>query len=553
MEIKQSQYPGIVKFYRNSLLKSMGYIDEDFQRPLVAVIHAWHEITPGHFHLKEVAQHVKAGIRSAGGVPVEIPIPGICASCSGNPSRFKYKFPWRDFAATLAEILINAYDFDGAVFMPTCDDVVPAYLMAAARVDIPSIFVTGGYMQPGEYEGKPITAFTMLPKYGEHIIGKISEEELAEMEERACPSCGACPEMGTANTMRAVTEALGMSLPGDTCTPANESRLLRLARIGGKQIINLIYKGIKPSDIITRESLENAMRVVVAVGGSTNACIHIPAIAKERDIYLDLDLWDKISRETPFICSVYPTHSTYTLRDLDLSGGIQAVMKELSPLLHLNVMTVTGKTLKENIENIKNLSRDVIRPLSNPYSKEGGIAILKGNLAPRGAVVKQSAVSPKMLRHKGPAKVFDSEEDAISALMSGGVKEKEVVVIRYEGPKGSPGCNEMLNIMHCIVGMGLGESVALVTDGRFSGTNKGGAIGHVSPEAAEGGPIAVVQNGDAISIDVPNRRLDVIISNEELAERLSRWRAPEPKVKKGVLNFYAKFGSPLEKGAGIFE
>jgi dihydroxy-acid dehydratase len=542
----------MIRFYRNSLLKSMGYIDEDFQRPLVAVIHGWHEITPGHFHLKEIAQHVKASIRSAGGVPVEIPIPGICASCSGNPLRFKYKFPWRDFAATLAEILINAYDFDGAVFMPTCDDVVPAYLMAAARVNIPSIFITGGYMQPGEYEGKPITAFTMLPKYGEYMIGKITEDKLAEMEERACPSCGACPEMGTANTMRAVAEALGMSLPGDTSTPSNEARLLRLARRAGKQIINLIEKDIKPSDIITKESLENAVRVVLAIGGSTNACIHIPAIAKECDVDLDLDLWDRMSRETPFICSVYPNHPTYTIRDLDFAGGIQAVMKELSSLLHLDVITVTGKTLRENLENVKNLNNDVIRPISNPYSKEGGIAILKGNLAPNGAVVKQSAVSPKMLRHKGPAKVFDSEEDAIDALMKGKVEEKDILVIRYEGPKGSPGCNEMLNIMHYIVGMGLDESVALVTDGRFSGTNKGGAVGHVSPEAADGGPIAVVQNGDMISIDIPNRKLHLEIDNEELMERLRKWRPREPKVKKGVLDFYARFCGPLEKGARIF-
>jgi dihydroxy-acid dehydratase len=452
----------------------------------------------------------------------------------------------------LAEILINAYDFDGAVFMPTCDDVVPAYLMAAARVNIPSIFITGGYMQPGEYEGKPITAFTMLPKYGEYMIGKITEERLAEMEERACPSCGACPEMGTANTMRAVAEALGMSLPGDTSTPSNEARLLRLARRAGKQIINLIEKDIKPSDIITKESLENAVRVVLAIGGSTNACIHIPAIAKDCDVDLDLDLWDRMSRETPFICSVYPNHPTYTIRDLDLAGGIQAVMKELSSILHLNVITVTGKKLRENLENIKNLNNDVIRSISNPYSKEGGIAILKGNLAPNGAVVKQSAVSPKMLRHKGLAKVFDSEEDAIDALMKGEVKEKDILVIRYEGPKGSPGCNEMLNIMHCIVGMGLDESVALVTDGRFSGTNKGGAVGHVSPEAADGGPIAVVQNGDMISIDIPNRKLHLEIDNEELMERLRKWRPREPKVKKGVLDFYARFCGPLEKGARIF-
>jgi dihydroxy-acid dehydratase len=530
----------------------MGYIDEDFERPLVAVIHGWHEITPGHFHLKDVAQYVKASIRSAGGVPVEIPIPGICASCSGSPLRFKYKFPWRDFAAALAEILINSYDFDGAVFMPTCDDVVPAYLMSAARTDIPSIFVTGGYMQPGEYKGKPITAFTMLPKYGEYLTGKITKETLMEMEERACPSIGACPEMGTANTMRAVTEALGMSLPGDTGTPANEVRLLRLARKAGKQIMILMNKEIKPSDIMTKESFENAIRVVLAVGGSTNACIHIPAISQELEIDLELDMWNRMSKETPFICSVYPNHFTYTIRDLDRAGGIQAVMKELAPLLRLDVMTVTGKTLKENLENVKILDHDVIRPLTNPYSKEGGIVILKGNLAPNGAVVKQSAVSPEMLRYRGSAKVFGSEEEAIDALMKGKIKPKDVVVIRYEGIKGSPGCNEMLNIMHCIVGMGLDKSVVLVTDGRFSGTNKGGAIGHVSPEAADGGPIAVVQDGDIIGIDVPNRKLNIEISEGELMDRLSKWKRPEPRVKKGVLNFYAKFAGPLEKGARIF-
>lgn len=548
----EHKYPDRIWYYRAALLKSMGYRDEDMKKPFVAVIHAWNEISPGHYHLQTVAEAVKAGILAAGGTPAIIPIPGVCASCSGSPNRFKYKFPWRDFAAAFAEIMISIYDFDGAVLMPTCDDVVPAYLMAAARTNIPSIFVLGGHMEPGEYKSRPMNTIELNRACGAYIAGKITLETLKEMSELACPSPGACPGMGTANTMCAAAEALGMSLPGNASVGAIDAKLLRIARNAGERILALIRENTKPSDIMTREAFENTIRVILAIGGSTNAPIHLSAIGRGLDFDLELNLWDKMSRETPFICSIMPNHPTFTMKDLKKAGGIQAVMKELAPLLHLDVKTVSGRTLRENLEGVTVLNREVIRPRDDPFAKEGGIAILKGNLAPNGALVKQSAVSPEMFKHSGPAKVFDSEEEAVAGLMEGKVKPGDVVVVRYEGPKGGPGVNEIMDIMNYIVGMGLDKSVALVTDGRFSGGNKGGAIGHVSPEAMGGGPIAIVMDGDEIEINIPERKLSINLSESELRDRLSKWKPLKPKATKGVLAFYAKMTGPLEKGASIF-
>jgi dihydroxy-acid dehydratase len=531
----------------------MGYRNEDLDKPLVAVIHGWSEISPGHFHLRDLAEAVKAGILMAGGMPAIIPIPGVCASCSGSPDRFRYKFPWRDFAATLTEIMIKIYDFDGAVLMPTCDDTVPAYLMASARTNVPSIFVTGGYMEPGEYRNEPILCLDIQKAYGEYTAGKITLETLEEMSESACPSIGGCPGIGTGNTMCAAAEALGMSLPGNASSGAVGAKLLRMAKNAGEQIITLIRNNIRPSDIMTIESFENTIKVVLAIGGSTNAPIHLAAIARELDICLDLDLWDKMSRQTPFICGIKPNHPTFSMKDLEEAGGIQGVMKELMPLLHLETKTVNGKTLKENLESAKVLRREVIRPLNDPLAKEGGIAILKGNLAPNGALVKQSAVSAQMFQHSGPARVFNSEQEAVDALMKGKIKAGDVVVIRYEGPKGSPGTNEMMDIMAYMAGMGLDRNVALVTDGRFSGGNKGGAIGHVSPEAMAGGPIAIVRDGDRIEINITERKLNININKSELEDRLNSWKKPKPKVTKGVLGLYARMAGPLEKGGSIFD
>lgn len=550
--LKHDRYPERVRLRRETLLKSIGYQHEDLDRPLIAIIHGWNEISPGHFHLKQIAKFAKAGVLSAGGTPAEIPVPGICASSSGAATRFMYKFPWRDIAAYFIEIMINLNDFDGAVLIPTCDDVVPSYLMAAARTNVPSIIVNGGYMQPGLCKGKWIIPNDVQLEYGKYQLGEIGLEELKEIVDCASTGPGACPNMGTANTMMAATEALGMCLPGNGSVPATSARLMRMAKTAGKQIIYLVERNIMPSDIMTKKAFENAMRVVLAIGGSTNDLIHIPAIAKELDIDLDLDLWDKLSRETPLICKIRPNHPKYTMKDLDEAGGIRTVMKELAPLLYVDQLTVNGRTLKENLEGIQVLNHKIIRPIKNSYSSEGGIAILKGNLAPEGAVVKQSAIPYSMLKHSGPARVFDREEDAIEELTKGRIKPKSVIVIRYQGPKGAPGTNELIEIMHLIVGMGFIDSIALLTDGRFSGGNFGLAVGHVSPEAMDSGPIAVVKDGDYIEIDVPKRRLWPNVDKMEIAERLKVWSKPKPKFTKGVLGIYSEYAGPLNKGARLF-
>jgi len=541
----------LIQLRRESLLRAVGYEHRDLKRPWVAIVHAWAGIGPGQFHLKEVAEAAKAGVLSAGGTPEEFSIPGICASSSGGEDRFKYKFPYRDFAAIMVEIMLKLYNFDGAILIPACDDVVPAYLMAAARANIPSILVTGGYMEPGEYKGKPILTTAIQVGYGEYKAGKISKDTLMEYVDSVCPGPGQCAHLGTATTMCSVTEALGMSFPGNTTVSATGGRLKNVAKDAGRLVMTLIEKGIKPKDIMTRDAFENAIRVALAMGGSLNATVHIPAIANQCGVGLDISLWDRLSRTTPFICRIRPNLADYTAKDLGNVGGVPAVMKQLRSLLHTDALTITGEPLGAVIEGAPDADGEIIRPLDNPFAKEGGIAVLKGNLAPGSAVMKQSAVPEAMKQpHKGPARVFDTEEEAIEQVLKGEIRPGDVVVIRYQGPKGAPGVHEIIDIMHCLVGMGLGESVTVVTDGRFSGGNWGAGIGHVSPEAYDGGPIAVVKDGDEIDVDIPNRQLDLNISEEDLQKRLKEWSPPK-RDAKGVLEMYGRLASSMTEGATI--
>lgn len=537
--------------HRDALLKSMGYRDAELEKPFVAVIHGWNEMSPGHCHLKPVAEAIKDGIYEAGGTPFEIVIPGLCGGAGGAGTPVaRYFFPYREYTAGMVEIMLQSHYFDGAVMVPTCDYTIPAFAMGVGRVNVPSIFVTGGYMEPGNFRGRPVTMSDTAIGYGQYKAGTMKEADLKELVDSACPTPGACPLMATANTMNTVIETLGMSLPGNTATPAMSSRLLAMGREAGNRVLDLINRNVRPSDIMTQKAFANAIRVVLAVGGSMNAVLHITAMSREVGLDMGLEIWDKMSRETPFICSLMPNHPTLTLKDLERAGGIEAVMKELEPLLSLDVLTVTGRTLRENLRQASVKDRSVIRELKNPYSHEGGIAILRGTLVPEGAVVKQSAVPSEMLRFSGPAKVFDSEEEAISGLMAGQVHQGDVVIVRYEGPKGGPGAREIMMVMHSIVGLGLEKSVALITDSRFSGTNKGLAIGHASPEAMEGGPLAIVRNGDLIEIDIPNRRLDLKLKKEEIESRMKSWRAPRAKATRGVLGLYSQFAESLTYGGG---
>jgi dihydroxy-acid dehydratase len=536
------KYPELIQLRREALLRSIGYTHEDLDKPWVAVVHAWSgDVGPGQYHLRQVAEAAKAGILSAGGTPGEFVVPGVCASSSGGKERFMYKFPYRDFASAMVEIMLSLYDFDGAVLIPSCDDVVPAYAMAAARVNIPSIIVTGGYMEPGFHKGKPVFTSSVQVGYAEYQAGKIPKETLLDYVGSICPTPGQCPNIATANTLCAAMEALGMSFPGNTTTSAVTGRLQEIAKKAGQQVLALIQKGVKPRDIMTRQAFENAIRLVLAVGGSLNAVVHLSAIARQLGIGLDLSLWDELSRTTPFLCKIRPNLSDYTLKDLEGAGGILTVLKQLEPLLHRDALTVTGATLGENLAAAPGPDGEIIRPLSDPFSKEGGIAVLKGNLCPEGAVAKQSAVPPQMMHHRGPARVFESEEEAVQMVLDKEIRAGEVIVVRYQGP----------NVMHFVMGMGLGESVAVVTDGRFSGGNFGAAIGHVSPEAYDGGPIAVVRDGDEIEIDIPHRQLKLNISEEALAERLKEWKPPK-REWKGALGMYARLASSMTAGATIF-
>jgi dihydroxy-acid dehydratase len=528
---------GTEKAPHRALLKSLGLQDDDMAKPLIGIANSYTNIVPGHIHLRIIGEAVKEGILSAGGTPFEFNTIAVCDGIAMGHDGMRYSLPSREIIADSVEIMLQAHSLDGLVMISNCDKVTPGMLMAAARVNIPSIMITGGPMAAGHHRGKKISYSSMPEALGQVAAGKMSEGELLEMESEACPGCGSCSGMFTANTMACLTEALGMSLPYCGTSLATSAFKLRLARATGKQIIKLIKDDLKPSQIFTKEAFENAIAVDMALGGSTNTTLHLPAIAKEAGLTLPLSKFDEIGRKVPHLCSMIPSGS-YALEDLDSAGGVPAVMGELKNLLNLKLPTVSGKTVGENIKNAVVLDREVIHSLTNPVHKEGGIAILTGNLAPKGSVIKTAGVSPKMQKHTGPAKVFDSEKEALTAIRSNEIKTGDVVVIRYEGPRGGPGMPEMLFPTATIAGMGLSESVALITDGRFSGATHGGSIGHVAPEAFEGGPIAALKNGDIITIDIPNRSLKVELSDKELNARLVAWKPREPKIKKGVLSRY---------------
>ncbi|HHV95829.1 MAG TPA: dihydroxy-acid dehydratase [Clostridiaceae bacterium] len=541
---------GIEKAPHRSLFKAMGYTDEEIKRPLIGIANSKSEIIPGHIHLDKIAEAVKAGIRMAGGTPVEFGVIGVCDGIAMGHLGMKYSLATRELIADSCEAMALAHSFDGMVFIPNCDKIVPGMLMAAARINIPSIVISGGPMLSIKINDEYADLNSVFEAVGAYKVGKITEEELLDYENNACPGCGSCSGMFTANSMNCLTEVLGLGLPGNGTIPAVYAHRIRLAKQVGMKIMELIEKNIKPSDILKPKAFENALAVDMALGCSTNSVLHLLAIAKEAGIELDLDKINKISSRVPNICKLAPA-GKHHVQDLHAAGGIPAVLKELSSknLIDDSLLTVTGKTIRENIEKARVLDREVIRSVDDPYSPTGGIAVLKGNLAPEGAVVKRSAVAPEMLCHKGPARVFDSEDEAIEAIYNGKISKGDVVIIRYEGPKGGPGMREMLGPTSAIAGMGLDKDVALITDGRFSGATRGASIGHVSPEAMEGGPIALVQDGDIISIDIPNGQLNMEVSKEELDNRKKKWKCPEPKITKGYLGRYSRHVSSASKGA----
>jgi dihydroxy-acid dehydratase len=539
---------GVERAPHRALLKALGIADNDLGKPFIGVVNSFTNVVPGHAHLNQVATAVKAGVIGAGGVPFEFNTIGICDGIAMGHSGMRYSLPSRELIADSVEVMVQAHRFDGIVMISTCDKITPGMLMAAARLNIPAIMVTGGPMLSGFYKGKKVGTDSMFEAIGKVAAGKMSEEELKCLEDVACPTCGSCNGMFTANTMACVTEALGMSLPGCATPPAVSAERLRIAKATGERVVGLVKEDLKPRDFLSSDSFENAIMVDMSLGGSTNTVLHVTAIANEAAVDLPLALFDKLSKRVPHLCNMIPS-GPYDMKDLDEAGGIQAVMKRLSGALHLNAITVTGKAVKENIESAVVCNPEVIRPLDNPVHKEGGIAVLTGNLAPDGAVVKAAGISANMMVHQGPAKTFDSEETAMKAILDKKIQKGDVVVIRYEGPKGGPGMREMLSPTAAIAGMGLSESVALITDGRFSGATRGPCIGHVSPEAATGGPIALLKDGDIIEIDVPKRKLNVKLSNEELAKRAKSWTAKEPNVKTGYLMRYSRMVEAANKGS----
>ena len=542
---------GVNRAPNRSLLFALGLTEEEMSRPLVGIVSSHNEIVPGHMNIDKIVDAVKAGVRAAGGTPIMFPAIAVCDGIAMGHVGMKYSLVTRDLIADSTEAMVMAHQFDGLVMVPNCDKNVPGLLMAAARLNIPTIFCSGGPMLAGHLtDGRRTCLSHMFEAVGAYHAGTLDEKGVLDYEENACPTCGSCSGMYTANSMNCLTEAIGMALPGNGTIPAVYSARIRLAKHAGMKIMELIEKNIRPRDIMTSAALHNAETVDMALGCSTNTMLHLPAIAHEAGVDIDLDESNNISKKTPNLCHLAPAGDTY-MEDLDRAGGVYAVMKELTKkhLLDLSVMTCTGKTMGENLENIVNRDESIIRPIENPYSLTGGIAVLKGNLAKDGCVVKQSAVAPEMMKHEGPARVFDSEDEAIAAIYAQKIKAGDVVVIRYEGPKGGPGMREMLNPTSAICGMGLGESVALLTDGRFSGATRGASIGHVSPEAAAGGTIALVEEGDIISIDIPNCKITLHVSDEELARRKAAWVCPEPKVKTGYLARYAKLVSSADKGA----
>ncbi|MEM3513802.1 MAG: dihydroxy-acid dehydratase [Candidatus Hadarchaeum sp.] len=539
---------GLESLPRRALLRADGLTDADIERPFVAIANSYNNIVPGHLHLRQLGEAVAAGVRESGGTPFEFNTIGICDGISMGTRGMCYSLPSREVIADSVELMLEAHRFDAVVCVASCDKIVPGMLMAMARVNIPGIMVTGGPMMPGEWGGQKLDVISAFEAVGAVKSGKMSEREARIIEERCCPGCGSCAGLFTANTMACLTEAMGMSLPGMATAHAVDSKKVALAKRSGSQVLKLLRLGITTRRIMTRPAFENAVIVDMAIGGSTNTVLHLPAIAHEAGIKLDLDIFDRLSRRTPHLCSLRPGGS-HTMLDLDRAGGIPAVMKRLSGLIRGTPLTVTGRRVRDNLKFVKIPENDVIRPLNRPYHREGGIAILYGNLAPKGAVVKYAGVSPRMIRHRGPARVFDREDDAVKAILGGKIKRGDVIVIRYEGPKGGPGMREMLAATSALAGVGLIDSVALVTDGRFSGGTRGAAVGHVSPEAAEKGPIAAVVEGDKILIDIPGRRLEVMVPEQVLEERLAKVKPLPPKIKTGYLGLYSKMVSSAAEGA----
>lgn len=541
---------GLEKAPHRSLLNALGLTQEEISRPLVGVVNSANEIVPGHINLDQIAEAVKAGVRMNGGTPIEFSTIGVCDGIAMNHIGMKYSLGSRELIADSVEIMATAHGFDALVFIPNCDKIVPGMLMAAARLNIPSIFVSGGPMLAGRFKGERVSLNNVFMGPGAVTSGRMTPEELDLLEEVACPGCGSCSGMFTANSMNCLTEALGMGLPGNGTIPAVHAARIRLAKQAGMKIMELLEKDIKPLDIMTREAFENALILDMAIGCSSNTVLHLFAIAHEAGIKLDLEMVNEVSARTPHLCKLDPAGTDF-IEDLQEAGGIQMLMKRLAEkgLINEDVLTVTGLKVSENIAQARSFRDDIIRPLDNPYSPTGGLAALFGNLAPDGAVVKAGAVEKEMLSHKGPARVFESEEEAVEAILGGKINSGDVIVIRYEGPRGGPGMREMLTPTSTIAGMGLDREVALITDGRFSGATKGASIGHVSPEAAVGGPIALVNEGDMISIDIPGRKLDLLVDPEVLEARRAVWKAPEPKIKKGYMRRYAEQVQSASTGA----
>ena len=533
-----------------SLFNALGMTKEEMDRPLVGIVSSYNEIVPGHMNLDKITQAVKLGVAMAGGTPVMFPAIAVCDGIAMGHVGMKYSLVTRDLIADSTEAMAMAHQFDALVMIPNCDKNVPGLLMAAARLNVPTVFVSGGPMLAGHLNGHKTSLSSMFEAVGAYAAGKLDEDGLTECEMKTCPTCGSCSGMYTANSMNCLTEVLGMGLKGNGSIPAVYSERIRLAKHAGMQVMEMYRKNIRPRDIMTKEAILNALTVDMALGCSTNSMLHLPAIAHEIGMDFDISFANEISAKTPNLCHLAPAGPTY-IEDLNEAGGVYAVMNELNKkgLLHTECMTVTGKTVGENIKDCVNLNPEVIRPIDNPYSQTGGLAVLKGNLAPDGGVVKRSAVVEEMMVHEGPARVFDCEEDAIAAIKGGKIVEGDVVVIRYEGPKGGPGMREMLNPTSAIAGMGLGSSVALITDGRFSGASRGASIGHVSPEAAVGGPIALVEEGDIISINIPELKLEIKVSDEEMQARKAKWQPREPKVTTGYLARYAAMVTSGNRGA----
>ena len=541
---------GMQQAPHRSLFNALGYTKEEMERPLVGIVSSYNEIVPGHMNLDKITQAVKMGVAMAGGTPVVFPAIAVCDGIAMGHTGMKYSLVTRELIADSTECMAKAHQFDALVMIPNCDKNVPGLLMAAARINVPTVFVSGGPMLAGHVDGRKRSLSSMFEAVGAYEAGKMTAEKVEEYVNKVCPTCGSCSGMYTANSMNCMTEVLGMGLRGNGTIPAVYSERIRLAKHAGMKVMELLKNNVRPSDIMTKKAFLNCLTVDMALGCSTNTMLHLPAIAHEAGVELNMDIANEISAKTPNLCHLAPAGPTY-MEDLNEAGGVYAVMNELSKkgLLYEDQITVTGKTVGENIKDVHNLNPEVIRPIDNPYMAQGGIAVLKGNIAPDTGIVKQSAVVPEMMVHEGPARVFDCEEDAIKAIKGGDIVPGDVVVIRYEGPKGGLGMREMLNPTSAIAGMGLGDSVALITDGRFSGASRGASIGHVSPEAAVGGPIALIEEGDIIKIDIPNNSLNVDVSDEELAKRKEKWQPREPKITDGYLRRYAALVTSGNRGA----